>query len=84
MPDRLGNIFRLRQNIVVPESEHSEILTRKICIPTHVSWAVGVLRTIRLNDQSMLEIHEIHDVVINHDLTLELESRQTLVPQDCP
>lgn len=83
-PDGFENIVGASEDIVVPEAEEVEATTFQLLITPRVMWALGVLATVRLNDELGGVADKVGDVWTHWNLASELEVRKTAVAQDQP
>jgi hypothetical protein len=81
VPDGLGDALYIPQNVVVPETQHGEGLKLQVRIAALIIGALGMLAAIRLDNYPLIEIDEIGDVPIDHDLTFEFVARETLATE---
>jgi hypothetical protein len=73
------------QHIIIPESNHSESIFLEATCPRRILFdLVGMLATIDLDDESMLETAEIGDVIADEMLTAELGTVQSFAAQMLP
>ena len=70
----LDDAFGVRQDIVVPEAQHAEIVVGRPLVANRVTRIVGVLSTIDLDDQTRLAANEIDSVRSDRLLSNELVS----------
>ena len=73
----LHHALRIRHHVVVPETQHGEAVAAQMGIAFRIAAAVGlhvVLATIELDHEARGEAGEIHDEVIDWDLTAEMEA----------
>src|SRR5438874_12444324 len=72
------------EDVGVPEARDSEALRFQIGVATGIACASGVLAAVSLDDQPPLETNEIDYVVVDRQLSLELEAGETLRAEDLP
>jgi hypothetical protein len=80
VPDSLGDGIAVFQDIAVPKTENVETQFFQISISAQIIFALGMLRAIGFNNQSILKIHEIDDVAGDDDLSPEFEASQPFRP----
>ena len=73
---------RAAEDVVVPEPQDGEAFSTQEGVAAAVVIAVGVLRSVGLNDQTMFKIDKVNDIPVDDDLPLEFVATQTLVTQD--
>jgi hypothetical protein len=81
VPDGLGDARYIPQNVIVPETQHGEGLRLQVRIAALIIGALAMLAAIRLDNHALIEIDEIGDVPIDHDLTFEFEAREAFVAE---
>src|SRR6186997_1241704 len=72
------------QDIIIPEAQNPKPLALQPLITTTVGRAVGVLTSVRLDDDFPIEADEIEDVAPDRNLALELVSAETVCTQKIP
>jgi hypothetical protein len=77
--DRIEHANWIVEDVIVPETQNSEGLRSKKCVPPEVAFAFDVLRSIGFDNQSALQANEISDVGIDDHLTPEFEHRHSPV-----
>ena len=80
----LQHTFGVRQDFVVPETQYAPAVIFEPAGPVGITCALGMLTTIRLDDQSMVEADEIDDEGSDWMLSSELEPRQLPAAQRRP
>jgi hypothetical protein len=81
---RLQNRRGVSQYVVVPEAHYSESLSRQPGIACLVGQRFVVLSTVRFNDDTSTEMHEIDDVRANRLLAPEFHAAQAMRSQVAP
>ncbi len=76
--------FQVLQHIVVPEPQHAEVVRRQPAIAYGVSFRLGMLSAIDLNNQSRSEAKKISYVRSNRNLSAKFEIGKSAVAQGKP
>src|SRR5215813_10609370 len=85
LEDRLHDAIRIRQHVVVPETEHEVSLQFQDPRPGDVLLSsLHVLATIKLNDEPSIDAHEVDNITINRCLPAELPTRKAPIAQTKP
>jgi hypothetical protein len=82
--DRLGNVFRSPQHVIVPEAQNPEAAAGQPSIAPRILSIIGMLRAVRLDDQFRGQAGEIDDVGEDDLLPPKSVSRQAAAPQHGP
>ena len=75
--DERQHTFQIAIDLIVPETQYAEAFIGQTCIPLRIAPGVDVeimLAPIDLDDQSVLETDEIHDVSFSWSLPTKVES----------
>ena len=84
-PYLLQHALQLLHNIVIPETQYRITLVAQPRIPLLViDHPVGMLATVNLDDQPVLQTHKIHDVAAYGFLALEFQTHEAMRPQVNP
>ena len=76
--------FRIIIHFIVPESQHLKTLRTQIYISFFIIRRIRMLATIELDNEPLLEIHEIRDVMIDGHLPPEFIWRDGIAFQQPP
>jgi hypothetical protein len=82
--DRRFYGFGLAEDLVVPETQHLKSLGAEISVTPQIVSTLGMLRTIRLDDQPLRQRHEIGNVEIDDLLPAELAVGKAPVAEHRP
>ena len=72
------------ENVVVPESKDAERLRAQISITASVAGTFGMMTPVSFDDEPVLQAHKIDNVMVDRQLSLELEASQPLRAQNLP
>ena len=72
------------ENVVVPESKDAEPLRAQISITASVAGTFGMMTPVSFDDEPVLQAHKIDNVMVDRQLSLELEASQPLRAQNLP
>jgi hypothetical protein len=70
--DRFSHTGCIAQNLIIPEPQHTPTALREPCGPSLIIFAVGMLASVRLDDQPVLDADEVEDEAAFGVLTANL------------
>jgi len=82
--DRVRDSARLGQNLVVPEPQQLKALAAQETVTTDIILAVGMLRSVSLDNKAPAQANEIYNIGLDDLLPLELERGETAIAQHRP
>ena len=82
--DRLQNAIAVLRNIIVPEPQHAPAISDQEGVASRICGAFGMLATIQLHDESMLDRREVHNERPNWHLPAEFHAGEATVAHQPP